>query len=148
MNFPLDVPPEIQIKCTLEQGYVYYFEESSFSSDTPHYFVVLNKTPLTDIFIVFVNATSQVEKSEKRQKQFGYPSETFVRVPSGQCSFLRKDSIFNCNSVIKQSVQSLMDKVNEGKLRLVGTMPDEIMKKLIDGVLISPAVEKRIKILI
>jgi hypothetical protein len=38
----IDIPPDVQIRATLRAGSVCYFSEETHSTDTPHYFVVLN----------------------------------------------------------------------------------------------------------
>lgn len=145
MNFKMEIPPKIQITFTLEQGYTYYFEEESFSGNEPHYFVILNKYPQNDEFVYFVNATSKVQKNREIQVALGRPVNSYVDVKPSECSFIKKDSIFNCNVIHKKSKQALIDKVEVGKLELIGAIPDRIVKKLISGVLASPLVEGRIK---
>ena len=59
----MDLPSDIFIKASIRQGVVYYFKETSFNSDEPHYFVVLNRNAAQDSFIYLLNATSQVDKA-------------------------------------------------------------------------------------
>lgn len=141
----MDIPADIKIHTTLEQGFTYYFPEESFKSAEPHYFVILNKNPNKDNYIIFVNATSRIEKTKRIQKLHKLPVESFVKVRARECSCLKKDSIFNCNSVLKKSTQSLVDKLNDNNLKFKGKMPEMILQKLIDGVRKSPLVEGSMK---
>ncbi len=141
----MEIPPEIKINYTLEQGYTYYFMEESFSSDDPHYFVILNSNLDEADDIYFVNATSQIVKVRDRQSILGRRPDSYVEVKKEDCSFLTKDSIFDCNSVTKKSKQSLIDKVSNEELGLVGSIDQNILDKIIAGVLLSPLVEERVK---
>jgi hypothetical protein len=54
-------PPHIQIKSTIQPRSVYYFIEKGFNNPEPHYFIVINKAPIKDKFLIPVNSTLQLE---------------------------------------------------------------------------------------
>ncbi len=60
----IDIPDEIRIKATIKTGTVYYFTEETFSSDEPHYFIVLNHNPAGANIITLVCSSSQIDKAE------------------------------------------------------------------------------------
>ena len=58
----MEVPPEVQIKGTIQPGSVYYFIEETFSSPEPHYFIVVNIDPYSDTIIILVCASHSIDK--------------------------------------------------------------------------------------
>lgn len=141
----MEIPSDIRIKAGIKPGVVYYFSEESFGNDEPHFFVVLNRDPLSDVFIYLTCATSQVEKVKYRIENLGLPQETMVLVSNGDCSIFKKDTAFNCNNVFSKNIEYLIGKLEENKLQIRGELSPEILKKLINGVRKSPEVERKIK---
>ena len=86
----IDIPPEVQIKATIKPGSVYYFSEDTFFSDEPHYFIVINKNPQSDIVILLVCSSSQIRKTKFRRR--GLPG-TLVEIRKEQYEEFTRDSI-------------------------------------------------------
>lgn len=142
----VDIPAQVQIEITIKRGAVYYFKEDSFTSQDPHYFVVLNHSPLSDVILVLACASSQVEKRKDITKRLNRPSESLVFVGPSEYAEFSKDTVFDCNSVIEKSIQSLINKMEKRELWLCGTeMPEEIVNRLIAGVLVSSQVREGTK---
>jgi len=142
----MDIPADIHILATIKTGSVYYLEEESISSPEPHFFVLLNKNPRTEEFLILVCASSQVEKRKEIIKKLGFPTETLVVVAPGEYKLFKKQTVIDCNRVFEKTAQSLIDKLKNGKLRVCEEMmPDEIVKKLIQGVLVSLQVTEKIQ---
>ncbi|NQU77378.1 hypothetical protein HQ544_01635 [Candidatus Falkowbacteria bacterium] len=145
----MDIPPEIQIKSTIREGSIFYFTEESFNVDTPHYFVTLNHTPLKDEFLILVCAvtfdTKVYERIDRKMKCLSSPKETFVDVKDEECVVLKKLTLFDCNIVIEKDVDTLVDKLSKGKLKMPGYIESDILKRLKNGVMKSPQVEIKIK---
>jgi len=139
----IDVPPEVAIRATIRPGSVYYFTESSFSSSEPHYFIVININPHEDRVIFLVCASSQIEKVKLRQKMC--PNETLIEISSSKYSNFHVDSIVDCNKVIEKTIDHLVEKLVQSKLKLKTEMDMNLVKQLRQGVLQSPLVENRIK---
>jgi hypothetical protein len=139
----LDISFEIQIKATLKSGSVYYFEDDSLSSTEPHYFIVLNHDPSNDFLLLLVCSSSQIQKVKIRNKN--NPSSTLVELTPKDFSDFTKDSIIDCNRVFPRSVNELILKLSEGKLKLKSDLPVAIVSKLQQGVLDSTMVEESLK---
>ena len=60
----MDISAEIKMKCTVREGSVFYFTEETFVSNEPHYFVVLNSSPLNNKIIVLVDRTFEAPTFE------------------------------------------------------------------------------------
>lgn len=142
-------PPKIHILATVKTGSVYYFEEERLSSSEPHYFIVVNKSPKSDEVLLLVCASSQVEKRKNAIKKLNFAEETLVLVSPKECPCFTKDTAIDCNTVLEKTSQSVIEKLSNGKLRVCpDEIPGDIVKKLVNGVLISNQVSEDIKALV
>lgn len=139
----MDVPAEIQIKHGIVTGSVYYFSHDDFTTDEPHYFVVLNDAPQNSEDIVMVVATSQIDKVKRIYNQM--PLSTLVEVLPNECSLFSLHTIFNCNSIIEIPLQVLIDKLGLGELKKKDCIPAIILERIVKGVHDSPQVAREIK---
>lgn len=137
------IPPEVAIKATIKSGSVYYFPEESFQSEEPHYFIVINLDPQTDRVVILVCASSQINKSKLRRS--ACPTDTMIEIGPVQYSDFTKNSIVDCNDVLEKNIESLIEKLRDGKLVIKSEMDIKLVNLLRQGVLCSPVVETRIK---
>lgn len=142
----MDIPARIRILGGIKAGSVYYFEEDQLSSAEPHYFVVLNKNPKSDELLILVCASSQVERRKEIARKLCFPPETLVIVSPSDFVVFSKETVIDCNRVFERTPQSLIDKLEQGKLRVcVEPMPDNIVRSLVKGLLSSTQVAEKIK---
>jgi hypothetical protein len=142
------IPPKVKISSTIKPGSAYYFIGTNFQSTEPHYFVILNKDPLSSMSLIVVNATSKVSKREAYITSRNLPTETLVKVTRAECSFLKIDSAFDCNYPGEYTPQELIDCCNTSVFEYKGDVSDAILKKLQKGLLASPLVKKESKKLV
>jgi hypothetical protein len=142
----MEIPAIAVIRSTIRTGTIYYFQEESFSSTEPHYFVVLNELPSQDKILILVCASSQIDKRKNAIKKLGLPTETLVEILPEQCPSFKKHSIFDCNSIIEKPIQAVIEKLELQKLHVcVDYIPKDIIEKLIQGVIVSPQVPEYCK---
>ena len=142
----MEIPADIQILASIKTGSVYYFEEESLSSDEPHYFVILNKNPRSEESLILVCASSQVDKRKEICRKLGFPPETLVVISPTEYPLFIKPTIIDCNRAFEKTAQSLIEKLKNKKLGVcIEMMPENIIKKLIDGVLISSQITEDVK---
>lgn len=137
------VPPEVAIRGTIRAGSVYYFPHESFSSPEPHYFVVINIDPTIDEVILLICASSKIASVKSQWRNC--PDETLVVISPHQYSGFKSISILNCNYVIEQSIDQLVERLSNKQLKLKPEMSIELVKQLRQGVIISSTVSGRIK---
>ena len=137
---------ERHIKSTITAGSVYYFYEKSIDSPKPHRFIVLNIDPLKDTAVVLVCASSQVEYFKKLRSNC--PNETVIEITPLQYSGFTKNSIIDCNDVIPKSINEIAKMLSKGKLQEKPTMDIRLVRKLRQGVILSPMVAKEIQLLL
>ena len=142
----MDIPARVRILAGIQTGSVYYFEEELLSSTEPHYFVVLNKNPRTEEVIILVCASSKVDKRRQIAKSLGFSNKTLVVITPSEYSLFTKETVIDCNRAFEKIAQSLIDKLEQGKLKVcTELMPDDIVRKLIDGVMTSTQIAEKIK---
>jgi ABC-type nitrate/sulfonate/bicarbonate transport system ATPase subunit len=79
-------------------------------------------------------------------KKLGFQTETLVVVAPGEYKLFKKQTVIDCNRAFEKTVQSFIDKLKNGKLRVYEEMmPDEIVSKLIQGVLASSHVTEKVQ---
>ncbi len=141
----MDVPAEIQIKATIKSGCVYYFVEESFTGTKPHYFVVLNNKPLEDGVVILVCAVTLDISVIERAQRLGQAKETLIDVTPQDCALFAHPTLFNCNSVFVRSIDDLVTKLKDHKLRMHNPVDVDLLRKLREGVLASKEVTKKVK---
>ncbi|MFA6977932.1 MAG: hypothetical protein WC209_01310 [Ignavibacteriaceae bacterium] len=139
----MEISPEIKIKASLKSGSVYYFEESSFTSREPHYFIVLNHNPSDDYLLLLVCSSSQISKVKIRNRN--NPPSTLVELSPKDYADFTTDSIIDCNKVFPRSVNELVTKLVNGKLKIKSEMSASFVAKLRQGVLDSPLIAESLK---
>ena len=142
----MEIPDDIQIKSTIRLGSVYYFPEDTFSSPEPHYFIVLNTDPLSDTIIFLVCASSKIDNVKRRRMTC--PGDTLIEITPEQYPHFKFDTIIDCNSVMEKTIDQLVEKLSQGTLEMKTEMDVSIVEQLRAGVLNSPVVERRIKLLL
>ena len=139
----MDIPAETQISALLRQGNVFYFEEPTFPSDEPHNFVLLNRQPSSEQGLIFVCATSKVEKV--RRFRSCEPASTTVTVSLTEYAHFTKETVFDCNTYVVKSFTDLVRLLKEGQLKTRPHIGDDILKRLVKGVLDSRLIAPEIK---
>lgn len=142
----MDIPARVRILSGIQTGSVYYFEEEQLSSDEPHYFVVLNRSPRTGELLILVCASSQVEKRQQIAQKLGFADETLVIISPSEYTLFTKETVIDCNRAFEKTAQSLIDKLEQGKLAVcTELMPENIVQKLLKGVLMSRQISEGIQ---
>ena len=134
----IHISPDIQIRATIRPGSVYYFPEETFTSDEPHYFIVINQKPLADEIILLVCASSKIESVKRRRRDL---PGTVVVIKKDEYPEFTRDSIVDCNTVITKRIENLVVKLRQGQLRPKKEMDITIVDKLRKAVMRSPRVE-------
>lgn len=139
-----------EVRAHLEPGNVFFFVNSYRGSSTePHNFVLLSPNPADETPLVFVSATSQVAR--KKHSRADAKPGTLVEVAVGDfptIPWITELTIFDCNEVDELFIVQLMACLgrmqgeNAWKRAHVG---NPLLYKLVDGVIASPEVRRRIR---
>lgn len=136
----------MEIRAIIRPGTVFYFSLEGFSSSYPHYFVVVNRRPLTDPVVLLLCASSQVEK--RLTWYSACPPETLVIVYPRQYNEFTVKTVINCNEVYQVTIQQLAKKRDSRLLAFKSQMSDSVVESLRRGVIASPMIERWIKALL
>ena len=144
----MEIPQNIRIPLCIEQGCVYNFF-LGFSDpkrqSKNRYFVVLNANPKTDIVLLMITSTTQIEKKYEFIRMNGISETTIVKVTPKEYSVFTHESVFNCNDVIDIGIDELIRKIEEQGSMNYPKMPSSLVAKLIKGVKDSPLVPEDVK---
>lgn len=142
----MDIPAQVRVVAGIQTGSVFYFEEETISSEEPHYFVVLNRNPQTEEILILAIASSQVEKRKQIIERLGFSVETLVEISPQEYALFTKDTVIDCNRAFEKSIQSLAEKLENGKLKVCKEiMPSEIVERIVKGMLVSTQISKNIQ---
>jgi len=139
-----DLP--VQLRLTLRSGTVYYFEHRGLSSVEPHYFAVINADPQANKVLIMAVGSSQVAKVQERRK--GLPRETLVIVEPSEYPDFSKPTVIDCNQVFELSKEELIQKFKAREIRYHKDLPEAVLKRIWQGVRVSPRVDETHKNLI
>jgi hypothetical protein len=99
------VPAELRL--TLREGSIYYFQERTLSSAEAHFHIVVND-PLRQQVLLLTIVTSKVDKVKYRRRD---SLETLVELgPSDLPNILTRPSIVDCNRLIRISLDDFCER--------------------------------------
>ena len=143
-------PPVEEVRAHLEIGNVFFFVNSYRGPSTePHNFVLLSPSPADETPLLFVSATSQVAR-KKHSRSDAKPG-TLVEVAVGEfptVPWITQATIFDCNEIDELYIVQLsgclgrMQGEDAWRRAHVG---NPLLCKLVDGVIGSPEVRRRIR---
>jgi len=141
----ISINPEIQIRATIKPGSVFLFANEDYYNSTPHYHIALNKEPLSDNVILLVCAVTFDSDVLCNIDQSPFPDETYVSVTPNQCNLFNNISMIDCNRVKEKSIDKLIEKLSNNELKMIDKIEVELLEKLREATILSPAVEERLK---
>jgi len=100
------------LKLFLRGGAVFYVQDRSLTSAEPHFFIVLNHSPLTEEYLLLVVSSSQLEGVKRRFSHL--PAQTLVEIAPEAYADFTKPSIINCNHVFRRTKAQLIEQLNVG----------------------------------
>ena len=97
----------LELRLSLREGSVFYFQERKPSSVEPHYHIVVND-PLSQDLLLLAVVTSKVEKVKYRRRDCLH---TLVELGPGNLpNVLTRPSIVDCNRVIRIGLDEFCDR--------------------------------------
>lgn len=141
----MDLPPVILLATTLKPGTVYLIKDPQFTNSKPHFAVVLNNKIESNGILYLAIATSQIEGRRRYVRIRQLPKETLVFTSQKECSFLYKETVFNCNDILERTVHEILVKVEIKEIISVYQAPEGLLNRIRDGVLKSPLIKRKVK---
>jgi len=144
----MDIPVKIRIPLCIEQGSVFNFHidfNDSKRQSKNRYFVVLNRNPKTDLILLMITSTSQIQKKLEFIRRARISDKTIVEIKAREYQVFTCDCAFNCNEVFEVKMSDLVQKIEENGSMNYPKLPDNILKRVITGVNESPRVSQDFK---
>lgn len=126
---------------SLIQGSVIYGRIDLFTSTAPHFFVVLNSSPSDSSEIVLIPGTSQIEKAKSRVRTMKQSQDTLLILDHKDFSPFRMQTALDCNSPFVQERSYIELLFVRQDLVLMGALDVGIVKKLVNGFIVSDKTE-------
>jgi hypothetical protein len=144
----MDIPAKVRIPLCIEQGSVFNFKlevDGNNRQSKNRYFIVVNRNPKTDTFLIMLTSTTQIAKKREFVKRAGISEETIVTVTPSEYSVFNTESAFNCNDIHEVKMSDLIKKIEEDGSMNYPKISDVILVKLIVAINASPRVSPAIK---
>lgn len=126
----------------LEQGMVLYVAHPQIAGGNPHYWVVLNKEIDESDPVLYLVATSKIDKVKSYCKKVNPKLlNALVCLNAEEEALLTKDTVLNCNEVNPISLRQL----NKLEVKYKGKLKEETIRKVIIAVNASVRVKVELK---
>ena len=138
-------PLPMELRLGLRAGSVYYFQSRELSSGQPHFFIVVNRDPITTKLLLLTIVTSKVDKVRIRNRERPH---TVVEISPQEYSEFTMLSAVDCNVVLEKSLTELAGLVRRKEVRYHKDLSPEIFGKIKAAILASPLVADELKLLL
>jgi|ERR1035437_96877 hypothetical protein len=138
-------PLPMELRLGLRAGNVYYFQSRELSSGQPHFFIVVNRDPITTKLLLLTIVTSKVDKVRIRNRERPH---TAVEISPQEYSEFTMLSAVDCNVVLEKSLTELAGLVRRKEVRYHKDLSPEIFGKIKAAILASPLVADELKLLL
>ena len=135
----------MELRVGLRAGSVYYFQSRELTSGEPHFFVVVNRDPITTKLLLLTIVTSKVDKVRIRNRE---RPNTVVEISPKEYDEFKVLSAVDCNVVLEKPLAELVGLVKRKEVRYHKDLPPEIFARLKTAVLASPLVADELKLLL
>ena len=138
-------PLPMELRLGLRAGSVYCFQSRELSSGEPHFFVVVNRDPITTKLLLLTIVTSKIEKVHTRNRE---RPDTVVEISPKEYSEFKVLSAVDCNVVLEKPLSELVGLVRRKEVRYHKYLPPELLAKIKVAIQISPLVADETKLLL
>ena len=140
-----DEPLPFALKIGLRPGSVYCFQARELKSPEPHFFVVVNREPVSTKVLLLTIVSSKVEKVRFRNRE---RLHTVVEISPKEYDEFKMFSAVDCNVVLEKPLAELAGLVKRKEVRYHKDLPPEIFVKVKNAILSSPLVPDELKSLL
>ena len=135
----------MELQLGLRAGNVYYFQSRELRSGEPHFFVVVNRAPVTTKLLLLTIVTSKVDKVRIRNRE---RPNTVVEISPKEYDEFKVLSAVDCNVVLEKPLSELVGLVKRKEVRYHKDLPPEIFAKIKSAILASTLVADELKSLL
>ncbi len=132
----------LELRLSLRAGSVFYFQSRELSSPEPHFFVVVNRDPLTTNLLLLTIVTSQLDKVRLRNRE---RPNTVVEIEPAEYDEFTKRSAIDGNVVLEKPLAELAEMVKRKEVRYHRDLPRELLERIRTAIKASPIVVDELK---
>ncbi len=110
----------VELRLGLRAGSVYYFQSRELTSGEPHFFVVVNREPITTRLLLLTIVTSKVEKARLRNRERPH---TLVEISPKEYNEFKVLSAVDCNVLVEKPLSELAGLVKRKEVRYHKDLP-------------------------
>lgn len=140
-----DEPLPLELRLGLRAGSVFYFQSRELTSEQPHFFVVVNRDPLSTKLVLVTIVTSKLDKVRMRNRE---RPDTVVEISPAEYDEFKLVSAVDCNVILKKPLEELVGLVRRKEVRYHKDLPPAIFAKIRSAILASPLVPDDFKQLV
>ena len=134
------------LRLSLREGSAYYFTDRSLTSPEPHFFFVLNSSPLTQGVLLLGVVTSKVPEVKQRRRA---TPDTIVEISPQTFAILKKLSIVDCNDLKQVQLEEFNARFQRKEIRCFDKdVPAPLRNALRKAIHASPIVPDELKALV
>lgn len=137
MDIPLDL-----VKGSVQEGLIYMFSLDYKDNPKPHFYICLKTT--SDV-VVFSCCTSQRDNVLKFIEKRRLPYDTLVFISEEGNNPFTKPTYVNCNGIEIVDWETFAGMHSADKVKFRGTIDGDSYQKIINGIKLSPLVDRSIK---
>jgi hypothetical protein len=135
----------MELRLGLRAGSVFYFQSRELTSGEPHFFVVVNRDPITTKLLLLTIVTSKIEKVRTRNRE---QPETVIEISPKEYDEFKVLSAVDCNVIIEKPLAELVGLVRRKEVRYHKNLPPELLAKIRTAIQVSPLVADELKLLL
>lgn len=110
-------PVPLELRFSLREGSIFYFQERKLSSAQPHFHIVVND-PLSQQVLLFTVVTSKIEKVKFRRRDC---LDTLVELGPGDLpTILTAPSIVDCNNLTRITLTEFCERWSRDEIKTFG----------------------------
>lgn len=132
----------LELRLGLRAGSVFYFQSRELTSSAPHFFVVVNRDPLTTGLLLLTIVSSKLDKVRLRNRE---RPDTVVEISPAEYTEFTVQSAIDCNVLLEKPLQELANLARRRQVRYHKDLPPQILEKLRSAIRTSPLVADDLK---
>lgn len=138
----MNIPRKVGVRLGICEGAIYIIKRQSDLKE--HYYVVLNKNPLSDDKVILVSATTQHAKEVLYNEQNRFRRDTIVKISEYESKYIKQESTFNCVRATPQTLEDLEKSLTFKRVEYTGNIIErDILNRLQEATLRSTRLAKK-----
>jgi hypothetical protein len=142
----MEIPIEVFVATCLHTGAVLYYQDQKMPH--PHYYIIINKDPINDNFLVMPMGGSDYQKINDTILLKDGNTNAFVYVEKSKTKIFPKNTGIDCGQLHNLTPEKLTSFYKSGNMKYKGDLESEHLTQIIAAAKNCPRVAESIKALL